>query len=54
MLPIWAFEPHRSSTCTESAEEPFFERQVMGSEKPMHRAQPDGDAADRKRAADLL
>src|SRR3954469_19626153 len=32
----------------------FFERQVMGSEKSVHRAQPDGDAADRKRAADLL
>ena len=26
----------------------------MGSEKPVHRAQPDGDAADRKRAAHLL
>src|SRR3954451_6761367 len=33
----------------------FFERQLVGSEKPMHRAQPDGDPAqDRKRTADLL
>src|SRR5215213_11946862 len=33
----------------------FFARQVVGSEKPVHRTQPDGDPArDRKRAADLL
>src|SRR3954471_11175824 len=33
----------------------FFERQLVGSEKPVHRTQPDGDPArDRKRTADLL
>src|SRR4051795_3743986 len=33
----------------------FFERHVVGTQKPMHRTQPDGDPArDRKRAADLL
>src|SRR3954463_1956013 len=32
----------------------FFERQVVGTQKPLHRTQPDGDPArDRKRAADL-
>src|SRR3954471_24645713 len=33
----------------------FFERHVVGTQKPMYRTQPDGDPArDRKRAADLL
>src|SRR6188472_785939 len=33
----------------------FFERQLMGTEKPVHRTQPDGDPArGRKPAADLL
>src|SRR3954471_10927329 len=33
----------------------FFERQPVGTEKPVHRAQPDGDPArGRKRTADLL
>src|SRR4051812_11134684 len=33
----------------------FFERQLVGSEKPVHRTQPDGDPArGRKRTADLL
>src|SRR3954453_17766758 len=33
----------------------FFERQVMGTEKPVHRTQPDSDPTrGRKRASDLL
>src|SRR3954447_24830159 len=32
----------------------FFERQVLGTEKPVNRAQPDGDPPGRKRVADLL
>jgi len=33
----------------------FFARQLVGTQKPVHRTQPDGDpAGDRQRAADLL
>src|SRR5918997_4031728 len=32
----------------------FFERQVMGTQKPVHRTQPDGDPGGGKCAADLL
>jgi hypothetical protein len=32
----------------------FFERQVVGTQKPLHRAQSDGDPGSRKCAADFL
>src|SRR3954449_11738466 len=32
----------------------FFERQVLGTEIPVNRAQPDGDPQGRKRATDFL
>ena len=32
----------------------FFARQVVGTQKPVHRTQPDGDPGGRKRAADFL